>query len=330
MLAFHLALLEWLAGNPEQAERYTAAAQAMHQAGDDQVDAFLLWLEAFVAARHGELDRARVQANEATALASRVGDHFTVAWSTTILAETELRTGHPDRAHQRLADLREAIVGGNSGFVGSLTLPFWWCDIEALIAVGELDDASAVLNHLFERARRAENPNAIAIAYRCEGLLLAARSNLTDAINAMHHAIIQHTQRPLPFELGRTLLEKGTLERRSKRKSAAKQSLTDAVSILQPLSARLWIARAHDELSRVGLRRAAVAAGLTPAQQRVAELVTSGMTNREIAGTLYMSVRTVETHLTKIYRELGVKTRAQLIAATRTSETRNNAPGYRL
>src|SRR5207248_2950601 len=74
----------------------------------------------------------------------------------------------------------------------------------------------------------------------------------------------------------------------------------------------LWIDRARDELGRIGLRTAAAADGLTPAQLRVAELVASGMSNREVASTLYMSLRTVETHLTKVYRELGVRSRAQL------------------
>ena len=106
----------------------------------------------------------------------------------------------------------------------------------------------------------------------------------------------------------------GTLERRAKRKGAAKRSLEQALSWLEPLGAELWIARARDELGRVGLRQAAASEGLTPAQQRVAEPVVAGMTNKEIADTLFMSVRTVETHLTKVYREFGVKSRAQLIA----------------
>ena len=77
----------------------------------------------------------------------------------------------------------------------------------------------------------------------------------------------------------------------------------------------MWEARTRDELLRIGLRRPAIVEGLTPAQQRVAELVASGMSNREIASTLYMSQRSVEAHLTKVYREFGVRSRAQLVAA---------------
>ena len=172
----------------------------------------------------------------------------------------------------------------------------------------------AVLEDLFQRARRAANPNALAIAHRCQGLLTGARGDAADAIAAMDEALAEHARRLLPLELGRTLLEKGTLERRAKRKSAAKRSLEQALAVLEPLSAAIWASRARDELTRIGLRRSAHGDGLTPAQQRVAELVAAGMSNREIAGELFMSLRTVETHLTKIYRELGVKSRAQLVA----------------
>jgi class 3 adenylate cyclase len=169
-----------------------------------------------------------------------------------------------------------------------------------------------VLDDLFERAERVVNPNALAVAHRCAGLLRAARGDLSAAIKEMDTALAQHSRRPVPLEVGRTLLEKGTLERRAKRKSAAKRTLEEAASMLESLQASWWLARARDELGRIGLRRPATTEGLTPAQRRVAELVASGMSNPEVARTLYMSLRTVETHLTKVYRELGIRSRAQL------------------
>lgn len=312
-LLFHLAHLEWEAGRNEIAARHMEElAESALQQVDDQADSYLLWLQAFTAARHGDLDQARERADDAAAVAGRIGDQFIVAFSTAIVAEVDLWTGHPDAAHDRLAPLREAL---GATFVGSLTLTPWWCDIEALIATGRLDQAEVVLDELTERAERAENPNAVAIARRCAGLLLAARGSLGEAIEAMDGALARHALRPVAFELGRTLLEKGTLERRAKRKSAAKRSLEQALATLEPLDAAMWIARTRDELGRIGLRRPAVSDGLTPAQTRVAELVASGMSNREIAATLYMSLRTVETHLTKIYRQLGVRSRAQLVGS---------------
>jgi DNA-binding NarL/FixJ family response regulator len=316
-IAFHLAHLEWEAGNRELAEQLTAqATDAQQQVADTQADLYLTWLEAFCATRDGHLDRARTTATKAIELAARIGDNFNWSFATAILAETELWTGQAGRAHERLAPLRNAFRGT---VVGSLTLPFWSYDIEALIALGRLEEADEIAADLLNCAREAVNPNAIGIAERCRGLLLAARGDIVDAIDAMDAALAQHALRPLPMELGRTLLETGTLQRRAKRKRAAKQSLEHALAILEPLQAQMWVARARDELGRVGLRRPAVSDGLTPAQQRVAELVLAGMSNRQIADTLYMSLRTVETHLTKIYRDLGVKSRAQLISTMSTT-----------
>ena len=85
------------------------------------------------------------------------------------------------------------------------------------------------------------------------------------------------------------------------------------------LVAQMWAHRARDELSRIGLRRPTATTGLTAAQRRVAELVATGMSNREIANALYMSQRTVEAHLTRIYRELSIRSRSQLATALAAS-----------
>ena len=209
-LLFHLAHLEWEAGNEDVAERLTREEiEANRQLGDDQGESYALWLQAFVAARHGDLDEARERGNDAIEVAGRIGDHFILAFSTEIVAAVELWTGEPGAAHERVAPLREAMVGGGAGFVGSLTLPLWWLDIEALIAIGRLEEAGAVLDDLLQRAGRASNPNALAIAYRCKGLLLAAHDDAHSAIELMDAALAEHARRPLPLELGRTLLETG-------------------------------------------------------------------------------------------------------------------------
>jgi DNA-binding CsgD family transcriptional regulator len=214
-----------------------------------------------------------------------------------------------------LNPLREAFLSSGFGFIGSLSLGLWSVDVEALIALGRLDEAQPVLDDLLARAKRSGNPNAVAIAERCRGLLLAARGEVAAGIEAMEAALAAHEQRRLEPEVGRTLLELGVLQRRAKQKSAAKRSLEGALAIFEPIGAAMWVDRARDELGRIGLRRAVVTDGLTPAQERVAELVAAGMSNREIASTLYMSVRSVESHLTKVYREYGVRSRAQLVAA---------------
>ena len=315
-ILFHLAHLEWEAGNRDAARGYTDAfIETTRQQADEQIDAYLLWLQAFIAVRRGDLSEAMRRGNDAAELATRVGDAFIQAFASAILAMVELAQGQPDRAHDRLPPLREGLLGEGRGFIGSLTLGLWTTDIEALITGARLDEASETLDDMHRRTSASSNPHAVAVEHRSRGLLVAARGETEAAIRSMELALAEHARRTMPLELGRTLLEKGTLERRVRRKSAAKRSLEQALTVLEPLEAGILIARARDELGRVGLRRAARTGGLTPAQTRVAQFVVSGLTNREIAAMLYMSTRTVETHLTKIYRELGIRSRAQLAGA---------------
>ena len=87
------------------------------------------------------------------------------------------------------------------------------------------------------------------------------------------------------------------------------------------LGAPIQAQQATAELSRLGGRRA-VTGGLTPAEARIAGLVGAGQTNSEVAATLFMSVRTVESHLGRIYRKLGVRSRTELVAPRPTRSAR--------
>jgi DNA-binding CsgD family transcriptional regulator len=319
-LTFELAILEWNAGNRVAAERHLVlATDAVREQGDYSLDLWLVWGESLFTAGRGELEQAGMLARRAVALAEQSADVLIGALPSIVLASVELWAGRPRNAHNVLGPVREALTSAGFGMVGSLTLGLWSVDIEALIACGELEEGQRVSAELLTRAGSSDNPNAIAIAHRCRGLLLGARGDLGAAIDALELALGEHARRLLAPEVARTTLELGTLQRRAKRKSAAKRSLEQALATLEPIDARMWTARARDELSRIGLRRPTVSDGLTPAQTRVAELAVQGMSNREISSTLYMSTRSVEAHLTKVYRELGVRSRAQLIAAL-TSE----------
>jgi DNA-binding NarL/FixJ family response regulator len=121
----------------------------------------------------------------------------------------------------------------------------------------------------------------------------------------------------MPFERGRTLLALGQVQRRFRRKREAKESLERAKAIFDGLGATLWAAKASSELSRLGLRRPATSAtatvtGLTETEERVAALAASGLTNREIAAQLFVSPKTVQANLGKVYKKLGIHSRAQL------------------
>jgi DNA-binding NarL/FixJ family response regulator len=113
------------------------------------------------------------------------------------------------------------------------------------------------------------------------------------------------------FERGRTLLVYGIALRRARRKRAARDALDEAALIFQRLGAAIWAKRTRAELARIsgaGPR----AEGLTETERRIVELATTGRSNKQIAAELHITVRTVESNLTRVYRKHGVSSRAQL------------------
>jgi len=117
----------------------------------------------------------------------------------------------------------------------------------------------------------------------------------------------------MPFERARTLLVQGQLLRRLKRKRDARLALEQAREIFERLGAEPWVTRADQELSRVAPRRAPDE--LSPTELKIAELAAAGLTNPEIAARVFVSRKTVEANLARVYRKLGISSRAQLHGA---------------
>ena len=195
---------------------------------------------------------------------------------------------------------------GEPGFV-----PFVPDEVEALVALGRVDEAEALLGWFEERARSLDRASALAAVARCRGLLAAAHGDNDDALAHLERALAEHARVRRPFERARTLLVKGSIQRRANRRRDARATLGEALSEFERLGAAIWAERTRNELNRVGGRTASPDE-LTPAERRIAELVASGRTNKEVASALYLSDRTVEGHLTSIYRKLGVRSRAEL------------------
>jgi DNA-binding CsgD family transcriptional regulator len=107
------------------------------------------------------------------------------------------------------------------------------------------------------------------------------------------------------------LLIAGRIARRSRSKRVAAGHLGQALAMFEDAGARLWAQRARTELGRVGLRPARSEV-LTAAERQVAELAARGRTNREVAAQLFMSSKTVEANLARVYRKLGIRSRAEL------------------
>ena len=157
---------------------------------------------------------------------------------------------------------------------------------------------------------------ALAAAARCRGLLAAARGDLGTAEAAVDEAERHHARIPQPFDLARTLLMKGRIQRRLKRKRFAREALEGALAAFEDLGAPLWAEKARGELGRIG-GRAPSPRELTPTERRVADLVGQGMTNREVATSLFMSEHTVRANLKRIYPKLGIRSRTELAARLR-------------
>jgi len=185
--------------------------------------------------------------------------------------------------------------------------------VEALAELGELDEARTVTERLRALAEQQAHPWAQATAARCDALVrLASGGDAEDAVNDLATAADDFDSLGLRFDRARVLLSVGRAQRRQRKWSTARASLEDAATEFDALGAHGWAREARAERDRIGGRRPQEGGRLTPAELRVAELAAEGLANKEIAQSLFVSVRTVEVHLKHAYSKLGVRSRAQL------------------
>ena len=153
---------------------------------------------------------------------------------------------------------------------------------------------------------------------RCRGLVAAARGDVPGAAATLADAVALHEAASDAFGRARALLALGVVRRRERQKRAAREAIAAALEGFEQLGAATWIETARAELGRIGGRTRAV--GLTPAERRVAALVATGHTNKEVAAALFLGERTVETHLSHVYAKLGVRSRVELARTFRADE----------
>jgi DNA-binding CsgD family transcriptional regulator len=306
---FFLSQVEWRAGNLEAASAYVKEAEATAVQTDRAPSrSFALSASALVHGLLGDVDAARTAAEEGLAIAERGAHTMAMILNRSALAFLELSAGRAAGVDGHVGPVAQLAL---AGFGEPGVLRFLPDEIEALVGLGVLDDAQALLEPFEERARAVDRAWALATGARCRGLLLAARGDPPGALQALEEALGHHERMAEPFELGRTLLVKGRVERRAKRKREAKDSLSRALAIFNSLPAPLWADQAVAELRRVGLRPPAPLA-LTETERRTAELAASGLTNRQMADALFVSPKTVEANLARAYRKLGVSSRGEL------------------
>jgi DNA-binding CsgD family transcriptional regulator len=307
---YHLSELECWAGDWPLAERYANESFELSvRTGQAPIRAASLYAKALVDSRIGRLDEARVEAEEGLALAQDAGDAVRTMQNYHVLGFIELCLADHANACEHLREVDRLAETMGIGDPGAIR--FRADEIESLIGQGKLEDARTALEWLEERSRALDRAWGSAVAARCRGLIEAASGDPQSALGALDLALKHHERVPDPFELGRTLLMKGAIQRRVKQKAAARATLSQSREIFERLGSSLWSDRVRTELARIG-GRAPAPLELTPTEERVAELVAGGHTNQEVAELLFMSVRTVEVNLTRVYRKLGIRSRTEL------------------
>jgi len=312
---WYLSLVEWRAGNWELAARHAAAHIAIRdQFGRDGGQPVAELPAALIAAHRGQIEDARNRSVRALALAEEKGIRIAQSAHRWVLGFIELSLGRPEEALEYLElawEIRDNVLILEPGHRFELA-----DTLEALIAVGRLDDAERRLVPWEDRSRVLDRSWAMAITARCRALLLAARGDLAGAQASFDRALAEHERTVDPFQLGRTLLALGATQRRAKQRGAARMTLEHALTIFETVGAPLWAEKARAELRRIG-GRAPSGGELTEAERRIAALVAEGRTNREVAAALFITEHTVEGALTRAYQKLGVHSRAELTARLR-------------
>jgi DNA-binding CsgD family transcriptional regulator len=306
----HLVETETLAANYATAQNWIARARDLAE----QLGAGLSaerWLAGMLDAHRGDLGAARTAATALMLEANRLGDSWLQRISLQLSAFTALAAGDAAAAARNYADVAAAMA--ETGLIESLAAriePDW---VEACVGAGDLDTAAQVLARLEQRHARLPRPWTRLGLARARVLIEGAHGHDTENLIAELDGIIAALDpEVLRFERARATLISGLAHRRARRKKAARDALLAAAEAFDAIGAQGFAARARAEADRTGTR---TATQLTSSELRVAELAAKGGTNREIAEALFISPKTVEANLARIYRKLDIGRRAELSAA---------------
>jgi DNA-binding CsgD family transcriptional regulator len=307
LLLAYLASAEWRrAGYDAAAEAADAILRIGTQTGNEPALAIGTLHRAMSATFRGDAVSARADFELARELMEKTGWALGAAYTRMGQAFLELSAGDPAAADRVLEPVTAAVENGD------------WSDpelalfapdaIEARAALGRLERADELLRAL---ERNGESAWAQTEAHRCRALCLAAAGDLAGAAHAADTAVERAATLEMPFVQGRALLVAGQVRRRLRQKRLAKEALESALAVFEEIGTPLWAARAREELGRIGLR-APAPEELTGTERRIAELAASGLTNREVAQAAFVSPKTVEANLGRVYRKLGIRSRAEL------------------
>jgi ATP/maltotriose-dependent transcriptional regulator MalT len=306
-----LAGLEARTGDLDTAERmYREAATGVLQTGEgawmDDLNVVPHWIRVV----RGDVEGARAIEERTSA---RLDANPLLAherWSTMLgSAELDFSRGDLAAAQQRITRLLGLAAA--VPMKAAAECEFVVLAIEVAVSSGHMHDAATLAGDALPRLRAAGVPWIAAEADRAEAVFHAAGGDVERARELSAAAIDAAASSGIPMVHGRALLTAGEILRRARQKGQAREALTEAIAIFERMGARLWVERARSELARVAVKRPE-GAGLTATERQVVDLVAAGRSNKEIADTLFMSVHTVEAHLTRLFRALGVASRTEL------------------
>jgi DNA-binding NarL/FixJ family response regulator len=306
----HLALVEFHAGRCDFAEqlieRCCSTIEERLEVSGRFANPFA-W-RSLMDAHRGRFERARETLEPLVAETVDGEKSWWAAVLLSVLGFVEFAAGDYWAADHALSQMRQLFE--RIGIVDGLkdrTEPF---HAELLVQLGDVGRAREALDRLERRGRTFPRIWIDVTLPRTRAIVLAAEGDPRAALDAVDTLDLNAAAR-LPLELGLTWLTKGRLHRRVKQRRAAADAFREALTIFEQLGAVVWGQQARSELDMVGPTRHAPDE-LTATELRVAELAATGITNREIARAVFMSEKTVEAHVARVYRKLGIHSRAEL------------------
>ncbi|GAA3050247.1 AAA family ATPase [Actinokineospora globicatena] len=284
--------------------RRTAVRGARLRVDVDQNPGIGLTLRAVAELNTGSLDEATTLLAQAEKADEQARDGEWAAYASGLRARVAVLRGE-HRAAARLfgsclATLREVGYTDPAMFLVDADLA------ESLAWAGQSDQADAVLRDARSRVAAQGRPVVTLGLDRATAVLAATAGDPRGAADTLRaHLPPTH---PYPLELARAWFTLGTLERRARRKAAAREAMTESLRRYTTASCTPWIDRIETELSKLDTQDAP----LTPLETQIVDHLHQGASNRQIATALHLSVKAVEANLTRIYRKLGIRNRAEL------------------
>ncbi|WP_427918351.1 helix-turn-helix transcriptional regulator [Streptomyces sp. cg40] len=308
----HFVLGAW----PEALDTVQRAVARNAEAQIEIVRPLVHWTGAQIHALRGDWDLAEHHLNEGGADLQ----HYEVMLVPACLARAQVAEARGD--YERVIEALSPVV--HLPARGAVDEPgFWpWPDVyaNALVMTGRLDEADAFLTRHEELAALRGHRSAMARLGLARGRLTAARGDIDAAREEFDRSLAHLEQLPLPYDRARVGFAYGQALRRAGKRREADVVLHNARDAYLALGARTYVDRCDRELKAGGMhtsRGTSAMSRLTAQEQAVAQLVASGATNKQAALELFISVKTVQYHLTHIYSKLGIRSRSELAAGFR-------------